>query len=456
MSTLKTINVIHPSGSVNNIVNDASGNVTIGGTVTAATHIGGTAASSSLTLQSTSGVGTTDSILLKVGNNGATTAMTVDTSGNVGIGTSTPSTYGKLTVNGNIVLGPPASRNSSNTNAIGIYTTGDPTDDSRANISFNTVAGASSSSSYIAFNTNNYGVSAGERMRIDSSGNVGIGTSAPFSNSLTNSRGGTARYLLGDTSQTTDKKYWDTVSTGGVLYMRSLSDNDTNSTSFMTAERGGTGTNWIVSAVTLNTAGSERMRIDSSGNVGIGTSSPSGILDARGNVYLGSTSGAFATYIRGTVDWNYAGLNVTRNASNTSTPRLIGMPLDGDSLTSTTIGGYNAIWGVYNASPTTGSTSSSLQGEMAYAAYYGHRWYINGTESMRIDSSGNVGIGTSTPSASAILDAQSTTKGVRFPNMTTTQKNAVSSPAAGVVVFDTTLAKLCVYSGSAWQTITSV
>jgi hypothetical protein len=78
------------------------------------------------------------------------------------------------------------------------------------------------------------------------------------------------------------------------------------------------------------------------------------------------------------------------------------------------------------------------------------------TEKMRIDSAGNVGIGTSSPSASAILDAQSTTKGVRMPNMTTTQKNAIASPAAGLMVFDTTLAKLCVYSGSAWQTITSV
>lgn len=78
------------------------------------------------------------------------------------------------------------------------------------------------------------------------------------------------------------------------------------------------------------------------------------------------------------------------------------------------------------------------------------------TERMRLDSGGNLGIGTSSPSASAILDAQSTTRGVRMPNMTTTQKNAIASPAAGLMVFDTTLAKLCVYTGAAWQTVTSV
>jgi hypothetical protein len=40
--------------------------------------------------------------------------------------------------------------------------------------------------------------------------------------------------------------------------------------------------------------------------------------------------------------------------------------------------------------------------------------------------------------------------------MTTTQKNAIGTPAQGLMVFDTTLVKLCVYSGTAWETITSI
>jgi hypothetical protein len=58
--------------------------------------------------------------------------------------------------------------------------------------------------------------------------------------------------------------------------------------------------------------------------------------------------------------------------------------------------------------------------------------------------------------ASAILQADSTTKGFLPPRMTTAQKNAIASPAAGLVVYDTTLNKLCVRTASAWETITSL
>ncbi len=60
--------------------------------VTTPLVIGGTAASSTLTLRSTSGVGTTDALIFQVGNNGATEAMRILDSGFVGIGVAAPST----------------------------------------------------------------------------------------------------------------------------------------------------------------------------------------------------------------------------------------------------------------------------------------------------------------------------------------------------------------------------
>jgi len=63
---------------------------------------------------------------------------------------------------------------------------------------------------------------------------------------------------------------------------------------------------------------------------------------------------------------------------------------------------------------------------------------------------------TSTMNASAEFEVESTTQGFLPPRMTTTQKNAIASPAAGLVVYDTTLGKLCVRGASAWETITSI
>ena len=72
----------------------------------------------------------------------------------------------------------------------------------------------------------------------------------------------------------------------------------------------------------------------------------------------------------------------------------------------------------------------------------------------RITTSGTV-FGSDTINSSAILQAVSTTKGFLPPTMTTAQKNAITSPATGLVVFDTDLAKLCVFA-TTWQTITSI
>ena len=260
----------------------------------------------------------------------------------------------------------------------------DPTNASKILITTNgstdvqLVSGKNGTGTYLPLTFYTNGV---EQMRLDSSGNVGIGTSSPA----------TKLQVSGTGSQ----EFRITSNTSGDIRIG--------------IDLNGAAYNWIdnyrsSSAMAFATANTERMRIDSTGNVGIGTSSPSQKLSVvSGNNLRQAQLGNVSNY-----------------------PAFLCRDSDGTTVTS---GFWDATQQIFTNA---------------------------GAERMRIDTSGNVGIGTSSPASSAILDAQSTTKGVRMPNMTTTQKNAISSPVAGLMVFDTTLAKLCVYSGSAWQTITSI
>jgi hypothetical protein len=61
-----------------------------------------------------------------------------------------------------------------------------------------------------------------------------------------------------------------------------------------------------------------------------------------------------------------------------------------------------------------------------------------------------VGIGTTTPAASAVLDVNSNSKGMLMPRMTSSQRNAIPSPAAGLMVFDMDKNVLFMYDGVQW------
>lgn len=69
---------------------------------------------------------------------------------------------------------------------------------------------------------------------------------------------------------------------------------------------------------------------------------------------------------------------------------------------------------------------------------------------------GSVAIGASSATTSAILALTSTTQGFLPPSMTTTQKNAISSPAAGLIVYDNVLLDIQYYNGSSWVSETGV
>jgi hypothetical protein len=253
---------------------------------------------------------------------------------------------------------------------------------------------------------------------------VGGALGTPSSGTVTNLTGTASININGTVGATTANTGVFTTATAN-SFIPNLSTVPTNGMYLPAANTVGFATN-----------SSEKVRVDSTGNVGIGLTSPSsyGILATAGNINnlataLGTADAATVSILNN----NVGGLGVRASLS-----------MNIASIGKSVIAGYYAA---FNGSNDIGT---GLQfGTQTNAA--------GGTvERMRINQLGNVGIGTTTPSASAILDVQSTTKGVRMPNMTTTQKNAIASPAAGLMVFDTTLSKLCVYSGIAWETITSI
>lgn len=69
-----------------------------------------------------------------------------------------------------------------------------------------------------------------------------------------------------------------------------------------------------------------------------------------------------------------------------------------------------------------------------------------------IANSQNIGIGTPTPNNSAMLDVSSSNKGLLIPRMTTNNRlNAIPSPAAGLLVYDTDTKSFWFYDGTSWQ-----
>jgi hypothetical protein len=189
----------------------------------------------------------------------------------------------------------------------------------------------------------------------------------------------------------------------------------------------------------------ERMVVKSTGNIGIGTSAPTEKLSIIG-AYPGndSTNGNFAVYDSGSVlrtkvtgngaqSWFLnSGLGEAGSIRYSTPGNLPGLVFFNASGTGRSqIRQYSSTGGIGFGATTTGSDPGNQ---------------------MVLDTSGNVGIGTSTPNANAILDVQSTTKAFMPPRQTTAQKNAVAFPTAGMVVYDSDQKGLSTYNGTAWTT----
>jgi hypothetical protein len=178
-----------------------------------------------------------------------------------------------------------------------------------------------------------------ERLRIDSSGNVGIGTAIP---STFNDSNGAGNLVVGSGSGSEGiTVYSGTTSSGALCFADGTTSTDTY--------KGYVQYNHNTNSMQFATGHTERLRIDSSGNVGIGTSSPNRNLHIIGQYTV-------------------------ENSTSPSGALLFIPSSDANRI-------YSRV-----------SNASSSSRDLAFL--------VGSTEAMRIDgSTGNVGIGTTAPAA---------------------------------------------------------
>ncbi len=277
-----------------------------------------------------------------IDDNATSTAITIDSSENVGIGTTSPEVLTHLKSSDNTIFEIESTTATAYMKMVDSNTTG---------------------AGYIGYVTNDmtFWANNAERMRIDSSGNVGIGITNPAADLVVagSSSGEYDALILRNSSGV------DTSSTSITFEVSAGTHGTEGATAAKISglrEGGGT-TGALLFHTTASGVSGERMRIDSSGNVGIGTSSPARILhvekDGLADLLLRDTS----SYSVGTG------------------PAVIFQGNDSGGTTTQ----FGAIYGVSN-----GSNSGELTFETRNSG--------SSAERMRIDSSGNVGIGTTSPS----------------------------------------------------------
>jgi hypothetical protein len=253
-----------------------------------------------------------------------TAIMVVEGNGNVGIGTSNPSSL--LDVNGKTTTANFEMTNGANSgyllqsDASGNGTWVSPSIISSQNI-YNT-DGTLSGNRNVSMGADNLTLSStsGDLIFNTSSGSVGIGTSFPFytldvsgQSRITASGGGSASALIVNAAnpavawdvagQGTDQKWWDMLASGTTLTGRAVNDANSASVSWLQVNRG---SGYNISSVTFPT-----------GNVGIGTTSPGAPLDIVGYSSINTSTISHSNVFNGNSYSGFTYLETNGSTNNT-------------------------------------------------------------------------------------------------------------------------------------------
>lgn len=424
--------------------------------------------------------------------NSATTkvnVMTLNALGNVGIGTTSPQQrlHSNISTAG-VGVGLMLSNDATNATAgrgveILFAGTGNA---NLAEIEAQTLT-ASNNTGGLIFRTANGGTLT-ERMRIDQNGAVGISSTALTGMSFRNSKnitGATISYanysdgvLQSDITQRAE--YY------GTLAQTQSATFTLPSISHFRAAQGVFGAGSVVTEqigynVTASLIGATN-NYGFRGQIASGTGRWNLFMDGTANNYMAGSLGIGSTAL--------AGYNLRNARPLTGATNTYGYSIEAaiqEDVTSTAYGYLSVLSLANRTAPSTlvslihnralqGTigTNATVTNQFGYWAdatltgatnnygFFGsipsgtNRWnlYMNGTAQNYM--AGPLAIGTNiTNVASAILDINTTTQGVLLPRMTTTQINAIASPANGLMVYNTTLNKLCVYEASAWRQVST-
>ena len=382
---------------------------------------------------------------------GGSEAMTIASGGNVGIGATGP--VSKLDVAGGARVGADAVCNDAKAGMLAWNSSTLQVCVSTAT-GFVSVASASTSPSQW--------LNGASSAIYYNAGNVGIGTTSPGAKLEVNDGSGWTRSSGGSLSvgYTTGQPRVlisrDVLGSGGAVLL-------SQSGEAITQYGAGIGIPAQRSLALITSDGTalvERMRVDPSGNVGIGTTSPSQKLEVKGNALVyDSTATTGTTNLSVRAGAGQGSANVFSVLQDTGAAGVVVGPSGRElaTLGCLDVGngnlGCGAQLSVENGTPArvaalikgTGSQTADIFQVQSSAA----------STLFNVSATGNVGIGTTTPNASALLDVYSTTKGFLPPRVTTTQRDAISSPATGLTVYNTTTNALNVYGASSWGAVGS-